>query len=223
MSWKATIWNFKGIINTAFVFPSCMFSIGSKEGRNAPFPSIHGTSLLSRPSCPQKSEPRDECMHCLPSTSPDKHWFLFSFHSCWHLFVFLWDGIGYVTCFPALTFVCHFNDIQDSSKAKDTLRTISGAKDTAGRKTSNGSLSFLLALGLIFILVCKNWKCTHMDASRACPISLPFIQYRTHGSRSQNAPKTFHKLFLIYRIPSPTIKNYSTFFFANNLPNVPLA
>ncbi len=121
-------------------------------------------------------------------------------------------GIGYVTCFPALTFVCHFNDIQDSSKAKDTLRTISRAKDTAGRKTSNGSLSFLVALGLIFFLVCMKWKRTHMDASRACPISLPFIQYRTHGSRSQNAPKTFHKLFLIYRIPSPTIKNYSTFF-----------
>ncbi len=129
-------------------------------------------------------------------------------------------GIGYVTCFPALTFVCHFNDIQDSSKAKDTLRTISRAKDTAGRKTSNGSLSFLLALGLIFILVCKNWKCTHIDASRACPISLPFIQYRTHGSRSQNTPKTFHKLFLIYRIPSPTIKIYSTFFCKQSSPCV---
>lgn len=108
-------------------------------------------------------------------------------------------GIGYVTCFPALTFVCHLNDIQDSSKAKDTLRTISREKDTAGGKTSNGSfLCFLLALELIFILVCMKWKCTHMDVFRACSISLPLIHYRTHKSRSQNAAKTFHTLFFLF-------------------------
>jgi len=132
-----------------------MFSIEVKEGRNASFPSIHGTSLLSRPSCPQKSEPRNECIYCLPSTSPENTAFFSLSTAAGTSLCLIEMGIGYVTCFPALTFVCHLNDIQDSSKAKDTLRTISREKDTAGGKTSNGSfLCFLLALELIFILVC---------------------------------------------------------------------
>lgn len=132
----------------------------------------------------------------LPSTSPENTGFFSLSTAAGTSLCLIEMGIGYVTCFPALTFVCHLNDIQDSSKAKDTLRTISREKDTAGGKTSNGSfLCFLLALELIFILVCIKWKCTHMDVSRACPISLPFIHYRTHKSRSQNAAKTFQTLF----------------------------
>lgn len=140
-----------------------MFSFEVKEGRNASFPSIHGTSLLSRPSCPQKSEPRDECIYCLPSTSPapENTGFFSLSTAAGTSLCFFEMGIVYVTCFPALTFICYLNDIQDSSKAKDTLRTISRAKDTAGRETSNGSfLCFLLALELIFILVCMKWKRT---------------------------------------------------------------
>lgn len=140
-----------------------MFSFEVKEGRNASFPSIHGTSLLSRPSCPQKSEPRDECIYCLPSSSPapENTGFFSLSTAAGTSLCFFEMGIVYVTCFPALTFICYLNDIQDSSKAKDTLRTISRAKDTAGRETSNGSsLCFLLALELIYILVCMKWKRT---------------------------------------------------------------
>ncbi len=213
MSWKATIWDFKGIINTAFVFPSCMFSIGSRGGKKC-FISIHPRHIFAQQAfLSTEVRAEDECMHCLPSTSPEKHWFLFSFHSCWHLFVFLWDGNRICDLFSqpwhlfasSMTFRIH---------QKPRIPYVRLAEQKTQRDARLQMEVFLSCSSRTHIFSWSAWN-------ENVPIWMHFehVQYHFHSfsieptdPEAKNALKTFHKLFLIYRIPSPTIKNYSTFF-----------
>lgn len=104
MSWKGAIWDFKGIINTGFVFPlRYVFQWG--EGGKICFIYIHPQQIFAQQAFLSREVRAEGWVHLLLAlsiSSSRKHWFLFSFHSCWHLFVFLWDGNRIRDLFPSL-------------------------------------------------------------------------------------------------------------------------
>lgn len=103
-SWMGAIWDFKGIINPAFVFPLWyVFHLG--EGGKKRFISIHPRHIFAQQAFLSTEVRAEGWVHLLLAlniSSSRKHWFLFSFHSCWHLFVSHWDGNRICDLFPSL-------------------------------------------------------------------------------------------------------------------------